>query len=351
MRRAILLTALSILAALLAVACSAAAPSRSSATATTGLTASAPRTFYVSPTGSDSHAGTSQLAAWRTIGRVNRARLRAGDRVLFQGGATFAGPALAGNRGGVEGAPITYSTFGAGNANLPAGVYIERHSFLVFDHLTIRGRSIRSSDGIVGRGSNITIENSVIANVLEGIAAITGDRWHVLGNRIEGTGDSGILTQSGDEGGRPGDGWVIDGNIIANTGQVDLGYGEHGIYLKCRDSEVAHNTITNFKDNGISQRYGNVTIAGNTISGGGTGIAFFPYDSQPHTSRWTANVIGATETGLYAPASDSGSPPPGITLESFVISSNTIGPLTRGSHDWINVHTRGQAAMRANLLR
>lgn len=349
LRRAVLIASVALAAALAAVACSAAAPRHPG----TGprLTTAVARTFYVSPSGSDSHAGTSPSSAWRTVARVNRARLRAGDTVLFQGGATFAGPALSGNRGGVAGAPITYSTFGSGNANLPSGVYIARHSFLVFDHLTIRGRSIRSSDGIVGRGSDITIENSLIANVLEGIAGITGDRWHILDSRIEETGDSGIMTQTGDDGGSPGDAWVIDGNVIANTGEVDLGYGEHGIYLKCRNSEVAHNTITNFRNNGISQRYGNATIADNTISGGGTGIAYFPYDSQPHASLWTGNVITATEVGVYAPASDPGSPPPGVTVESFTISSNIIGPLAAASHDWIDVHSRGRVTLRANALR
>ena len=156
---------------------------------------------------------------------------------------------------------------------------------------------------------------------------MTGDRWHIVKDIIEATGNSGILTQTGDQGGHPGDGWVIDNNVINRTGLVDLGYGEHGIYLKCRNTEVADNTITNFGVDGISQRYGNGTIVRNKISKGSIGIAFFPYDNQPHTSVWAENEVVGTATGLYAPATDSGSPSPGgTTLESFVLSKNVIGP-------------------------
>jgi Periplasmic copper-binding protein (NosD) len=300
------------------------------------------RTFYVSPTGSDRNAGTSIALAWRTLGKVNSATLKAGDTVLFQGGAVFADTYLAGNAGGEPGRPITYASYGVGKANIQKGVWDASHSFLVYDNLLVAGASVSSGDGFGGRGSDVTVENSTVTNVSEGIGVVTGDRWHILNDVVENTGDSGILTQTGDNGGHPGDGWVIDGNIIANTGRVNLGYGEHGIYLKCRDSEVAHNVITNFPAEGVSQRYGNATIVGNRISGGNIGIGFIPYDNQPHTSLWADNEVSETNTGLFAPATDSGSPPPGgTTLESFILSGNVIGPLKGGSHAWIDVHTRG----------
>jgi hypothetical protein len=49
-----------------------------------------PRVFYVDATaGSDSNTGTSPRAAWQTIGKVNAASLRSGDRVLFKRGETW----------------------------------------------------------------------------------------------------------------------------------------------------------------------------------------------------------------------------------------------------------------------
>ena len=50
-------------------------------------------TYYISPTGLDSNAGTSAAAPWKSIARINQRDLNAGDRVLLQGGATFATPA------------------------------------------------------------------------------------------------------------------------------------------------------------------------------------------------------------------------------------------------------------------
>ena len=300
------------------------------------------RTYYVSPTGSDRNAGTSLALPWRTLGKVNSATLKGGDTVLFQGGAVFADTYLAGNAGGEPGRPITYASYGAGKADIQSGVWDASHSFLVYNNLLVAGASVSKGDGFGGRGSDVTVENSTVTNVSEGIGVVTGDRWHILKDVIESTGDSGILTQTGDNGGHPGDGWVIDGNVINNAGLVNLGYGEHGIYLKCRDSEVADNVITHFPAEGVSQRYGNATIVGNRISGGNIGIGFIPYENQPHTSMWAGNEITETNTGLFAPATDSGSPPPGgTTLESFILSNNVIGPLKGGGHAWIDIHTRG----------
>src|SRR4051812_47850304 len=48
-------------------------------------------TYYVNTSGSDSASGTSTGSAWKTINRVNSQVLKAGDKVLFQGGQTFSG--------------------------------------------------------------------------------------------------------------------------------------------------------------------------------------------------------------------------------------------------------------------
>ena len=273
---------------------------------------------------------------------MNSATLKGGDAVLFEGGATFADTNLVGNAGGEAGKPITYASYGSGKANIQYGLWDASHSFLTFNNLLVKGVSLNGSNGFGGRGNDITVENSEVTEVSEGIDAVTGSRWHIINNVINKTGDSCILTQEGDNGGEPGDSWVIDKNLIENCALVNYGYGEHGIYLKCRNTEVADNTITNFGVDGISQRYGNGTIVRNKISKGSIGIAFFPYDNQPHTSVWAENEITGTDTGFYAPASDTGSPAPGgTTLESFVLSKNVIGPLTGGGSDWIYLRTKG----------
>jgi hypothetical protein len=317
------------------------------------------RTYYVSLGGSDSDSGTSPSHPWKTIGHVNHATLHAGDAVLFRGGGTFTDTYLKGNGGGRRGKPITYATYGAGNAHI-RGIYVEHHSFLTYNHFTVHGAGLTSDYGSMGgtEASDITIENSTITDVQAGVSVISGDRWHILYDTIENTGDSGILTQVGDEGGEgvPGNEWVINNNVIRNTGRHDFGWGEHGIYLKCKNSEVSNNVIATFKDSGISQRYGNDSLINNKISNGaaggiGIGIAFFPYDASGHTSHWIGNEITETKTGLYVPAHDEGSPPPGgTTKENFIVEKNTIGPLKAHGEAWSDMHSEGTITFSGNTL-
>jgi hypothetical protein len=79
-------------------------------------------TYYVSPAGSDSAAGTSITAPWKSIGRVNSQTLRAGDTILFEGGKTFSGSIYVPSReGGTAAAPVTFSTYGTGKATINSG--------------------------------------------------------------------------------------------------------------------------------------------------------------------------------------------------------------------------------------
>ena len=79
-------------------------------------------TYYVRAQGSDSSSGRSKASAWRTVDRVNRAALRPGDTVLFEGGATFGDATLEATRSGTAAAPIEYRSYGSGNARLTRGV-------------------------------------------------------------------------------------------------------------------------------------------------------------------------------------------------------------------------------------
>ena len=79
-------------------------------------------TYYVSPYGSDSHSGTSSGSAWKSLSRVNKQSLHAGDKVLLQGGATFSGLLwFTASRTGTSSSPITISTYGSGRATIRSG--------------------------------------------------------------------------------------------------------------------------------------------------------------------------------------------------------------------------------------
>ena len=69
-------------------------------------------TYYVSPSGNDSHAGTSASTAWKTIGKVNSVSLKPGDSVLFQGGQTFSGSLqFSSGEGGSATSPVTIGSY------------------------------------------------------------------------------------------------------------------------------------------------------------------------------------------------------------------------------------------------
>ena len=49
------------------------------------------RTYYVSPKGSNANSGLDPARAWQNSAKVNGYKFNRGDRVLFEGGQTFAG--------------------------------------------------------------------------------------------------------------------------------------------------------------------------------------------------------------------------------------------------------------------
>ncbi|HEV3318131.1 MAG TPA: right-handed parallel beta-helix repeat-containing protein [Solirubrobacteraceae bacterium] len=274
-------------------------------------------TYYVSASGSDSNSGTSPGSAWRTVQHVNRASLRPGDGVLFEGGATFSDETLMPSVSGASGSPVIFGSYGQGNATLPQGVWFRGHNHLAFEHLTIGPEG-----GFQGTGEDVTIEWCTIGNDSLAINAAAGSsnsnntNWTIDDNTIDHTGNSGMLLE--------GEDFTVSGNTITNTGlDTSIPYGKHGIYLKVANATVTDNTITNFSEDGVSVRYRNSTVANNYISGGSIGIAWFQYDPIAGTSHWTGNtILGTTAAGFYVSSSNIG----GATRESFVITNNTIQP-------------------------
>ncbi len=303
----------------------------------------AARTFYVSPSGSDSSSGTSAAHPWRTVQRVNQARLSPGDGVLFQGGRTFSDDALMPQGSGASGAPIVFGSYGSGEASITQGVWFVGADWLTFDNLSL-GPEAGLQGGNDGgrRADHIRVQRCTISltagNPAPGINA-TGDDWTIAGNTVANIGNSGMLLT--------GDSYTILGNTIDRTGQdAGLDYGKHGIYLKVSHATVTRNTITDFSSDGISARYRDSTITHNSIANGPIGIAFFQYDHLAGTSHWSQNQIsGTTAAGIYVSAFDQAGP----TIESFVITDNSIRP---ASGETINIeHTQGAYLVRHNRRR
>jgi hypothetical protein len=100
--------------------------------------------YFVCQNGHDEAQGTSANAAWRTIERVNRARLQPGDRVRFEGAASFAGNLLlSAEDAGTSNAPVVIGSFGEGRATILAGrqtgITVENAGGVVLENLIVSG--------------------------------------------------------------------------------------------------------------------------------------------------------------------------------------------------------------------
>jgi hypothetical protein len=112
--------------------------------------------YYVSPTGNDSNSGIEPSKPWRTIDQLNRTTFRPGDRILFQGGATFNGMLqLDASDRGTTIAPIVIASYGTGRATINAGsnsgIFIYNSAGYRIENLKIQGSSSsnRNASGIV----------------------------------------------------------------------------------------------------------------------------------------------------------------------------------------------------------
>ncbi len=132
--------------------------------------------YYVSQSGSDSNAGTSPTSAWRSVRRVDEARLQPGDGVLFEGGATFADETLMPKGSGAAGHPIVFGSYGAGSAVLPQGVWFKGLNDLAFEHLVIGPEG-----NLQGTGDEVTVEWCSIGN--DGLAINATGANSRLGHR------------------------------------------------------------------------------------------------------------------------------------------------------------------------
>jgi len=112
-------------------------------------------TYYISNSGKDNNAGTSQIEAWKTINKLNSTTLSAGDSVLFMGGDTFAGFIyISPGEAGTPSTPIVFGTYGKGRAAINAkngdAIYIYNAGGIEIQNLNIygSGASTNTGDGI-----------------------------------------------------------------------------------------------------------------------------------------------------------------------------------------------------------
>jgi hypothetical protein len=284
--------------------------------------------YYVSPAGSDSNRGTSPCSPWQTMGKVESFGPKPGDTIAFEGGQTFAGSLSPwGGTNGTAAEPIFYTSYGTGQADLTAGVYLNSVAYLTLDDLNVTnaagpgigtGGTGSGAKHIVVRGSNVSSTYSGgIGGYGIGLRNALDSSWTIEDDQISNTADSGVASL--------GSAITIDDDILSNNGigpYCGTGSGQnpcHGIYAKGPAATVTGNTISNPQSVGVSLRDQSDIVQGNSIFGGQKGIAFSSETTTPGTTYIVGNILsGQSDTGIQA---FSGTQP---LYESLVIASNTV---------------------------
>jgi hypothetical protein len=251
------------------------------ATATLSLTvnaASSGATFYVSPSGSDSNAGT-QSSPWRTIQHAADS-VQAGDTVyvlagtynesvtIAVSGSAAAGPVIFSSYPGqtaiVDGTGLTVSGSNTqGLFNIEDESYVTIEGFEIQNYQTSSASATPAGIWVTGSGSNIQILNNIVHNIVTtsekdgnafGIAVYGSeapasiDSITISGNQVYDlkTGNSETVNVDGNV-----TNFVISGNIIHDNDNIGIdAIGFEGVspdptYDYARNGEISGNTVYN----------------------------------------------------------------------------------------------------------
>lgn len=141
------------------------------------------RDYYLSPSGADSGLGSKERP-WATVRKANEVDLRPGDRILLEGGATFAGPLeLNSKDAGSPSVKIVVTSYGTGRATIDGGngraISIDGSSHMAIRELRLRG---------AGRKTGSTSSGLAAANAKN----VEADHLEVFGFRKSGVEFDGV---------------------------------------------------------------------------------------------------------------------------------------------------------------
>jgi hypothetical protein len=200
-------------------------------------------TYYVNAQhGDDGNAGTSPEAAWRSIERVNKATLAAGDTVRLAGGQRFGGTLRFGDRHcGTKDRPITVGSFGDGRATIDGGA---GDGFVLTGSRYVKVRELN----VVGCGRKNGSNGS-------GICLTNTRNVELDGIEASGFRTAGVAT-GGDENTRITHVWAHDNGFagICTFGGEDGVGRSRNLYIglcKAENNPGDPNNLTNHSGNGI----------------------------------------------------------------------------------------------------
>ena len=125
-------------------------------------------------TGNDSNSGTSSTTPWLTVAKVNSISFNPGDTVLFEGGCTWR-EQLIPKTSGALGSPITFGSYGSGQATLNG-------STMVTGWTLSSGNIYTSTISWGPYGYAVWEDGTLLTKVTSGTAGMTAGTFYEIGN-------------------------------------------------------------------------------------------------------------------------------------------------------------------------
>ncbi|MGI8330648.1 hypothetical protein ACRYCC_11845 [Actinomadura scrupuli] len=235
------------------------------------------RTFHVDAAhGDDGNSGRSPAAAWRTLGRVNRASFRPGDGVLLRRGGSWRGPLELRARG-TRKAKITLAAYGDGARPVISGGGVEvGGSYWVVRGVRTTGarwagvelsgthnevRDVHTDHNVVG----VSIPDRGSDNLVAGNAIVDNNRMSVntpkAHNPYDDSGAFGVLLN--------GDRNIVTHNKISGSFAKSYDYGTDGAAVEIYNGDrnvISHNVTSDNDTFTELGREGRRTADGNVFA-------------------------------------------------------------------------------------
>ncbi len=242
------------------------------ATATASTTTTVGTRYYVdSVMGSDSNAGTSPQAPWKTLAKANSVVLSPGLSLLLARGSSFTG-SLRPSGSGASDNPAVLGAYGAGPAPVVRGS--STCVAVSGSHVVVRDLEVRSCTwaGIEVAGSANTVERNLVSDTAAGVyLKPNANKNKVLRNRLVDNNRMSVLnsTNSSDDSGAfgvllRGDANEVAYNAISGSDAFSYDYGRDGAAVEIYggvDNHIHHNIAVDndaFTELGHSRSSGNV---------------------------------------------------------------------------------------------
>ncbi len=159
-----------------------------------------------SQTGNDRNSGTSPEKAWKSLQRIEKQKLQAGDRIYLSGNSHFQGSLKLNNLVGTEESPVIVTSYGKGHTVIDSGdslaILVQNCKYLEITNIQVSGSGRlngNTTNGIELVNCKFCEIDSVKANgfLYSGIRVTGGSDIHIINSYAYDNGFCGINVESG----------------------------------------------------------------------------------------------------------------------------------------------------------